>query len=72
MSNRKERIKKWADEQNIPCLIFDTLEKATKKAYEISEENDVILLSPSCASWDQYKSMEVRGNEFKRIVNELR
>ena len=40
--------------------------------YEISEEQDVILLSPSCASWDQYKCMEDRGNEFKRVINELK
>lgn len=68
----KERIKLWSNEQNIPCFVSDTLEQATKKAYEISEEQDVILLSPSCASWDQYKCMEDRGNEFKRIINELK
>jgi len=68
----KDRIKKWAHEQNIPCFVYDDLVTATKKAYEVSEENDVILLSPSCASWDQYKCMEDRGNEFKRVVNELR
>ena len=67
----KERIYEWANNQHIDCEIFDNLEQATKKAYEVSKENDVILLSPSCASWDQYKCMEDRGNEFKDIVNKF-
>ena len=32
---------------------------------------DVVLLSPACASWDQYKCFEDRGTEYKTIVNEL-
>ena len=32
---------------------------------------DIILLSPACASWDQYDSFETRGKEFKEIVREL-
>ena len=67
----KNRIKEWANSQNIDCEKFENLKEATTKAYEVSNENDVILLSPSCASWDQYKCMEDRGNEFKRIVNNL-
>ena len=68
----KDRIYNWAKERNIDCKIFNNLKEATIKAYEISEDKDVILLSPSCASWDQYKCMEDRGNEFKNIVNNLK
>lgn len=68
----KERIYEWAKTQNIDCEKFNNLEESTKKAYEVSNPNDVVLLSPSCASWDQYKCMEDRGNEFKKIVNELK
>ena len=50
---------------------MNTLEEATKKAYEISKENDIILLSPACASWDQFKNFEIRGDEFIRIVENL-
>ena len=67
----KERIYNWAKTQNIDCEMFDNLTEATSKAYKVSKENDVILLSPSCASWDQYKCMEDRGNEFKEIVKDL-
>lgn len=68
----KERIVEWATKQNIDCESFQTQEEAIKKAYNISNPKDVILLSPSCASWDQYKCMEDRGNEFKKIVNDLK
>ena len=33
--------------------------------------NDVVLLSPASASWDQYNRCEERGKEFKDLVNNL-
>ena len=68
----KDRILKWANKNKIDCSKFDTLKEATLHAYKISNEKDIILLSPSCASWDQYKCMEDRGNEFKNIINEIK
>lgn len=68
----KNRIKDWAEEQNINCLVFDNLKEATLKSYELASNNDTVLLSPACASWDQYKCMEDRGNEFKSIVNNFK
>lgn len=52
--------------------IVDNLEVATKKAYEISEQGDIVLLSPACASYDQFKSYEHRGDSFIQYVNELK
>jgi UDP-N-acetylmuramoylalanine--D-glutamate ligase len=67
----KERIEKFAEELNIEVKVVDFLENATKLAYELSSDNDTILLSPAAASWDQYKCFEDRGNEFKQVVNSL-
>lgn len=64
----KERIKKWS---KVPCKVVDNLEQATKKAYELSNCGDTILLSPACASWDQFASFEERGLLYKDIVNRL-
>lgn len=67
----KEKIKEFADKNRISCTEVNNLEEATKLAYRLADENDVVLLSPACASWDQYKKFEDRGDEFKQIVNNL-
>ena len=67
----KNRIKEFCDNLNIDCTVLETLEEATKGAYNISNPGDVILLSPACASWDQFDSFEDRGKEFKRVIDEL-
>ena len=53
--------------------IFDTLEAATEAATQATnhEQQATVLLSPACASFDQYKSFEARGDHFKKIVREL-
>ncbi|MGF2615558.1 UDP-N-acetylmuramoyl-L-alanine--D-glutamate ligase [Rossellomorea vietnamensis] len=50
----------------------DNVEAAVPAAYEIAEEGDVILLSPACASWDQYRTFEVRGDIFIDEVHKLK
>jgi UDP-N-acetylmuramoylalanine--D-glutamate ligase len=49
----------------------DNVEKAVPVAFENSDSGDVILLSPACASWDQHKTFEVRGDIFIEAVNKL-
>lgn len=44
---------------------------AVRKAYPLSSAGDIILLSPACASWDQYPSFETRGDLFIEAVMEL-
>lgn len=68
----KYKIKEFADKYNVNSFVVENLNEATNKAYELSNEDDVILLSPACASWDQYPDFETRGNEFKEIVNKLK
>lgn len=67
----KNRIKEFGDTLMIETVVVDNLREAVSKAYELSSENDVILLSPASASWDQYKCFEDRGTEFKNEVLKL-
>jgi UDP-N-acetylmuramoylalanine--D-glutamate ligase len=67
----KNRIKEFCDKINIECIVLDNLTDATNEAYDRSREGDVILLSPACASWDQFTDFEVRGRLFKELVNKL-
>lgn len=64
----RNRVKEFADSLHLECHIFETLKEGFKKAIEVSKENDIILLSPASASWDQYKECEERGDEFKKLV----
>ena len=68
----KEKVEAFSKENNIECHSFDTMKPAIIDGYQNSNDGDVILLSPACASWDQYKKFEDRGNEFKEVVNSLK
>jgi UDP-N-acetylmuramoylalanine--D-glutamate ligase len=46
-------------------------EDAVNTAFYLSERNDVVLLSPACASFDLYDDYQQRGNSFKRAVQDL-
>jgi UDP-N-acetylmuramoylalanine--D-glutamate ligase len=47
------------------------VQEAVQTAFHIAESGDVVLLSPACASWDQYTSFEQRGSIFKQAVHSL-
>ena len=47
------------------------LEHAIAHAASVAEEGDVVLLSPACASFDQYESFEQRGDRFRALVEAL-
>ncbi|MGA2413801.1 MAG: UDP-N-acetylmuramoyl-L-alanine--D-glutamate ligase [Candidatus Sulfotelmatobacter sp.] len=46
----------------------ETLENALRKANAAAQPGDVVLLAPACASFDQFKNYEQRGQVFKEIV----
>lgn len=67
----KNRIKEFAESFGIQVVTCDDLPSATQTAYELAVSGDVILLSPACASWDQFADFEKRGEKFKEYINNL-
>ncbi|MBP5403885.1 MAG: UDP-N-acetylmuramoyl-L-alanine--D-glutamate ligase [Elusimicrobiaceae bacterium] len=54
-----------------PIVRCTTLEKAVAYGAQHAQQGDVVLLSPACASFDQFKSFEHRGEVFKQLVKKL-
>ena len=48
--------------------LCETMKDALEEAIRIAQSGDVILLSPACASYDQFHSYEERGKIFKNYV----
>jgi UDP-N-acetylmuramoylalanine--D-glutamate ligase len=50
------------------CSVLGT---AVRRAREQARSGDVVLLSPACASYDQFRNFEDRGEQFKALVRGL-
>jgi UDP-N-acetylmuramoylalanine--D-glutamate ligase len=59
----------------VPHEISETLDVAVDHAARDAEaaglKEAVVLLSPACASFDQYRNFEIRGTRFRELVNAL-
>jgi UDP-N-acetylmuramoylalanine--D-glutamate ligase len=58
--------------KGVEVVHAETLESALHKANAAAEPGDVVLLAPACASFDQFKNYEQRGQLFKETVRGLR
>jgi UDP-N-acetylmuramoylalanine--D-glutamate ligase len=58
-------------EAGVPHVDAGDLSAAIAAASRIAAPGDVVLLSPACASFDQYENFEARGDAFRRLVEEL-
>jgi UDP-N-acetylmuramoylalanine--D-glutamate ligase len=49
----------------------ENLEQAVAAARSAAEPGDCVLLSPACASYDQYSNFMERGAHFRQLVQDL-
>lgn len=67
-----EKLAKIADVAGLHQIFtVDNVDEAVNKSYSIAINNDIVLLSPACASWDMFSSFEERGRIFKEAVHRL-
>jgi len=57
--------------QDVPCTMSGNLEAAVRTAAEQAQSGDLVLLSPACASFDQFKDYVARAQAFVSEVEEL-
>ena len=55
----------------VPLIDAKTMDQAVAGAYREAQPGDTVLLAPACASFDQFRSFEHRGEVFKQLVNAL-
>ncbi len=55
----------------VPLVRCETLDRAVESAARNAVAGDTVLLSPACASFDQFDNFEHRGRRFKELVNRL-
>ncbi|MEG2193897.1 MAG: UDP-N-acetylmuramoyl-L-alanine--D-glutamate ligase [Terrisporobacter sp.] len=73
MGETADTIEECAKTKGYKTIIrVSNMKEAVEASYDLARKGDVVLLSPACASWDMYKSFEVRGNDFKENVNNLK
>lgn len=59
------------DNMGIPVRDTHSMKECVQACYEMAKPGDTVLLSPCCASFDLFKNMEDRGDQFKTLVRNL-
>jgi UDP-N-acetylmuramoylalanine--D-glutamate ligase len=69
-TSKEKMLETWKN--IVQVHLADTLYDAVKKAYNLAEPGENVLLSPACSSFDMFKDFEDRGTQYKNIVHKLK
>lgn len=56
---------------HMPVTRSEMMCEAIRQAIEVAQPGDIVMLSPACASFDQFRDYEARGDSFRQIVEAL-
>ena len=59
------------DQLGLPVRDTHSMRECVEACYELAQPGETVLLSPCCASFDLFKNMEDRGEQFKELVRNL-
>ena len=65
------KLHRFFDGIGIPIRDTHSMKDCVRACYEMARPGDTVLLSPCCASFDLFKNMEDRGQQFKTLVRSL-
>jgi UDP-N-acetylmuramoylalanine--D-glutamate ligase len=75
IGDAQEKMAAWAAAQKIPFTLSGTLDRALGQAHDMAQRerlaSAVVLLSPACASFDQFRNFEHRGEVFTGLVRKI-
>ena len=57
--------------EGVDYIVASDLDTALAEAASAASAGDVVLLSPACASFDQFRDFEARGDAFRALVESL-
>jgi UDP-N-acetylmuramoylalanine--D-glutamate ligase len=66
-----DELARALDAEAIQYTRAGNLETAVRRAATVARPGEIVLLSPACASYDQFANFEERGDEFRRLVAAL-
>jgi UDP-N-acetylmuramoylalanine--D-glutamate ligase len=55
----------------VPVTLARSMQEAVDRARSLATPGSIVLLSPACASFDQFRNFEVRGDKFRELVQAL-
>ena len=65
------KLHAFFDPLGIPTVETHSMRDCMDACYRLAQPGDTVLLSPCCASFDLFKNMEDRGEQFKAIARSL-